>query len=794
VIKKFLCTVVACAVTDGAAHAQQSMSPEGAAVVPAQSSSDAAVPGELIEIVVTAQKRSERLQDVPISITAVTGEQLVDAGVTDTSQLTKVVPGFAYQQSSYGTPIYSIRGIGFYDTSVGISPAVSVYLDQAPLPFSVMARGTTLDLERVEVLKGPQGTLFGQNSTGGAINYIAAKPTATPEAGVDFTYGRFNEAGAGGFISGALAPGLNARFSGRYEHRDPWQQSYAPADVNFESSTNDTLGARRFGTGRLLLDWEASDRLRFELNVNGWRDTSDTQAAQFESFAPQLPQTPFNAYVYDALANLPSTPNNNRYANWTAGQDNVRDDWFYQTTLRGDYEVNDHLWVTSISSYGRYWQNDLNDVDGVAFDAQSVRQTASINSFFQELRLAGDTDRARWMVGANYQHDVTGEDLFAETNITSSGFGPLRWTQSHYDNEQRVSTEAAYGSVDFDLTPTVTASGSARYTKQDRAFVGCASDPGDGLIAAAFGAVFNIPAEPGQCFTMVSSVPPFVISPGGVHSSLDESNTSWRGNLSWKPNSLALLYANVTKGFKAGSFPVIPAAFASQFTPVTQESVLAYETGFKLTTLNHTLQLDGAAFYYDYRDKQLLGTALIVPFGNLPQLVNIPRSRVFGAELQAVAQPISGLRLSVGGTYVNSRVNADPNNPVDQFGSPDSYVGESFPNTPEWQVNGNAEYRWFLADDRELYIGANVAWRSSAWAAFGNDPGFLIPSYALLDLRAGMRVTENLDLQFWGRNITDTYYYTNVAHLTDTVTRNAGMPRTYGVTVRYLWGASKERN
>jgi outer membrane receptor protein involved in Fe transport len=174
-------------VTAGAAHAQQATSPEGAADVPAQSSSNAPAPGELIEVVVTAQKRSERLQDVPISITAVTGEQLVDAGVTDTSQLTKVVPGFAYQQSSYGTPIYSIRGIGFYDTSVGISPAVSVYLDQAPLPFSVMARGATLDLERVEVLKGPQGTLFGQNSTGGAINYIAAKPTAIPEAGVDFT-------------------------------------------------------------------------------------------------------------------------------------------------------------------------------------------------------------------------------------------------------------------------------------------------------------------------------------------------------------------------------------------------------------------------------------------------------------------------------------------------------------------------------------------------------------------------------------------------------------------------------
>jgi outer membrane receptor protein involved in Fe transport len=122
---------------------------------------------------------------------------------------------------------------------------------------------------------------------------------------------------------------------------------------------------------------------------------------------------------------------------------------------------------------------------------------------------------------------------------------------------------------------------------------------------------------------------------------------------------------------------------------------------------------------------------------------------------------------------------------VDQFGKASSFVGESFPNTPHWQVNGDAEYRWSLITGPELYIGGNLSWRSDAWAAFGNDPGFLMPAYALLDLRAGVVLRQNLDVQVWGRNVTDKYYYNNVAHLTDSITRNAGMPATYGITLRY---------
>lgn len=227
---------------------------------------------ELSEIVVTAQRRSEKLSDVPLSITAASADQLKAIGVQGPKDLEKLVPGFTYQLSSYGQPVYTIRGVGFLDTALGISPGVSIYVDQVPLPYAPMAAGAPLDVERVEVLKGPQGTLYGENSTGGAVNYIAAKPTHDFQTGFDLSFGRFDAVNAEGYVSGPLTDSLTARLSARTEQSGPWQKSY---------TRNDQLGARHFTAARLLLDIDPNDRVHFELNANGWIDTSDTQAAQF---------------------------------------------------------------------------------------------------------------------------------------------------------------------------------------------------------------------------------------------------------------------------------------------------------------------------------------------------------------------------------------------------------------------------------------------------------------------------------------------------------------------------------
>jgi iron complex outermembrane receptor protein len=735
------------------------------------------------EIVVTAEKRSERLQDVPLSVTAVSGDQLSKQGITSPTDLERIVPGFSYQQSSFGVPVFTIRGVGVYDTFVGMSPAVTVYVDQAPLPFLAMTAGATLDLDRLEVLKGPQGTLFGQNSTGGAINYIAAKPTNDFEAGVDLTYGRFNERDEEAFVSGPLVETLTARLAVRNEDRDGWQLS--------DSRPGDSLGKRNFETARLLLDWKPSDALRFELNVNGWRDKSDTQAMQFEQFAAARPlngNPPGYPESFLAIGSLAPAPQNDRAADWDADpfRPLTHDDRFYQVALRGDMDLPLGLALTSISSYSDYTAFDTTDADGTNFNNFLSSIDAAIHSFSQELRLAGPLGTVgNFTLGANYQHDEVNDDDIAHYTGSNSGVGPFRYTNFGNLADQDVRTRAVFAALDYKATETLTAQASARYTKQDRDFRGCLLDGGDGDLAAALNffrsAVVGIPSQPaasGSCVTMNAD---FVTVPI-VAKSLDEDNVSWRAGLNWKPNSDLLVYGNVTKGYKAGSFTPLPALFAAQLTPVTQESVLAYEIGVKASPLQ-MVQLAAAIYYDDYRNKQILGFETFPIFGPLPALQNIPKMSVKGAELEATVRPVEGLRLKAGGEYVDSRVD-DSFISQDPYGHVIDIEGEASPDTPKWQFVGDAEYELPLTGRLSAFVGGDWSHRTSSYAAFGENAAFEIHGYSLVDLRTGVESPNGKwRVELWGRNVLDKYYLVNVSRLVDSVAASTGMPATFGISL-----------
>jgi len=725
---------------------------------------------QLEEVVVTAEKRSERARDVPMSITAVTAEQLEKQGVVAVSDLTKLVPGFTYQPSDYGTPIYTIRGIGFKDVAVAVAPTVSVYVDQVPLPYSAMTAGAAFDLDRLEVLKGPQGTLFGQNSTGGAMNFIAAKPTEHLEAGADATYGRFNEADAQGFLSGPLSDTVSARVAVRTEQRDAWQMS---------ETRNAKLGVRDFSTGRLLLDWKPRQDLRFEFNANGWLDKSDTQAAQFVQFAPTVP----GGYqdLTPALSRYVPARNDARVADWDPNTNFRRNDSFHQISLRGDWDVSDAITLTSITAWSDFKQHAPVDSDGTDLDNFLLTIRAAIQSFSQELRLAGATPekRMRWMIGASYQDDKTRDDQEGTYTASNSGIGPLRYHDFINANHQKIDTKAAFGSLDFKLSDTWSAQSSVRYTKYDNHFLGCLFDPGDGELAAAFSQIASAPIAPGACVTLDPTT--FAAVPI-VSKNLDESNVSWRAGLNWKPSQESLYYVNATKGFKAGSFPTVPGLFPNQFDPIKQESVLAYELGTKQTLLSHSLQVDAAVFYYDYKDKQLIGY-ITTAFGNLPGLVSIPKSRVVGGELNVTWKPVSSLTVTAGGTYVDSRVtdNFTTNDPLN---NQVNIEGEAFPNTPRWLFTGDVEYDFHLRNGIAAYVGASDSYKGASFAAFGEVPLYTLHSYSLVDLRAGIN-SGNWRVELWGHNVTDKFYAQTVTHVVDTVARIAGMPATYGITVGY---------
>jgi hypothetical protein len=226
------------------------------------------------EIIVTANKREQSLNSVGLSIQAASGAELTQRGVSSPADLSKLVPGFTFTQSIYSTPVFTLRGIGLYDATFGAPPSVSVYSDQVPRNVPVMSEALDLDIERVEVLKGPQGTLFGQSSTGGAINYIVGKPTKEFHAGFNASYERFDRAELSGYVSGSLADKVQARLAVKAITGGAWQHSVSrPTDRN---------GATRKFEGRLTVDIQPTDKLKIELMATGVRDKSDP-------LAPSLP-------------------------------------------------------------------------------------------------------------------------------------------------------------------------------------------------------------------------------------------------------------------------------------------------------------------------------------------------------------------------------------------------------------------------------------------------------------------------------------------------------------------------
>ena len=762
-----------------AAFAQTSAAGQGTVAEQEEPRSDA-----VGEIIVTAQKRSERINDVPLSITAATGGDLSKAGVTDTSQLVKIVPGFTYQLSAYGTPVYGLRGISFYDTAGTAQPAVSVYVDQVPLPLSILARGASLDVERVEVLKGPQGTLFGENATGGAINYIAAKPTKELSAGADLLYGRFNQIEVGGYVSGPLSDTVSVRLSGKTEQRSDWQVS---------TTHNDSAGQRNFTMARLLVAWEPNESGRFELNVNGWRDRSDSQVAQFQRFTPNPPVGGYAPAIaaltaYAALPNV--VANSARDGDWDPGYDLRKNDKFFQVALRGDVNLSEDVTLTTLTSYIDFSGVNNSDPDGTNYNDIVNTKLNDINVISQELRFSYDKGPFKALFGGYYQYSK----LFETDDSIIESVGSFLAGNHNIDienvNNQKVETYAVFGGIDYDLGNGIKLQGSLRYTQQNRDFVGCGRDGGDGSFAISFnrisGALSGQPGniQPGDCFTL-SAV---TFRPLGLISkAFNENNLSWKAGASWEPNSRTLLYANVTKGFKAGGFSTLPYATDRQINPIVQESVLAYEAGFKLTLADGRMQLNGAAFLYDYKNKQIQGFIAAPPFPNLPGIINVPKSKIKGAEVSLVWRPFDALRLSASGTYIDAKVTRDYN-AFTPFGALANINGERLPATPRWQGNIDAEYSVNLEGSLQPYLGASLAFQSKSESAFLGGPEFILQDRALLDLRAGVEAQDGKwRIEAFGRNVTNKYYWVNVALQTDVVNRLAGLPTTYGVraTFRY---------
>ncbi len=641
------------------------------AAAQAQSATDngrdaqANAPATVQELVVTAQKREENIRDVGMSIQAESGDRLNKLGIRDTNDLQKIVPGFQATPTYYGTYVFTIRGVGFQDTSLAGNPTVSVYSDEVPLPFSVLTNGATLDLERVEVLKGPQGTVFGNNATGGAINYIARKPTDRLIAGADVSYGRFNDADIMGFVSGPITSTLSARVALRLNKSDEWQKAYF-------SRKGDSFGGKDFLNGRAALQWEPTDWFKGTLTVNAWKDRGWSQLGQLYGIAALSPLAP----LAPAIANYPLAPRNNRAADFntcvnnspfdpiqnqelgvqlsnqnptlvnppqlsqgpgsiaqTGGQPTScqparKNNEFISAALRMEFDLGNDMTLTTLSSAQSFSRKQAIDGAGMAIQDYQSLQHGKIESFFQEVRISGNFGgKGSWLVGANYGYDQTWDQFLQTYNASTAsptlfaynadlgvdfGFplGPTKPT-----NLQETDTYAAYAHAEFPILENLIAVGGIRYTEYSKRGGVCGNDSGDGswayvayqLQILAFNSPSPVLSPPNSCAS-TGPGPTFNSPPNGelFYSRLKENNVSWQAGLNWKFSEDQLVYVNISKGYKAGSFPTVALSTFQQTRPVIQEALLSYELGAKLLLMERSLQLNGAAFYYDYTNKSLV--------------------------------------------------------------------------------------------------------------------------------------------------------------------------------------------
>lgn len=740
----------------------------------------------LQDIIVTAQKREESNSKVGLSIVAVSGEALAERNVTNAEDLARVVPGFTYANSAFNVPVYSIRGVGFNDNALGASPTVSVYLDQVALPYTAMTQGATLDVERLEVLKGPQGTLFGQNSTAGAINYIARKPTSEFQAGGSISFGRFAYGRVEGYVSGPISSTVRARLAASREFSGDWQQSL---------TRSDTLGSSNRGSARFLVDWDATPGLSFTLNVNGWFDKSDSQAGQLVGieFGNPLPANQL-AIVRDA----PRAPRTPRAAEWTPGTDYEGDNWFYQASLRADLDLGDFATLTSITAYNRFRTRGYSDIDGIDSENGEVGFDGDIRAFNEELRVTGDIGQFHWIVGGSIADDKIRDDqprLRYGSSAGSQNLVGFHTVGSTVISNQTIKTKAVFGSAEYQFSDLIKVLGGVRYTKADRDFAACSKDSGDGAYVGAFMVlqrIFSRGLTPNPAFTPTGCVtlgPAPDFSPGLRTAKLSEDNVSWNVGVNITPTPSSLIYARVSRGYKSGSFPTLAYTLAEQVKPVTQESLLAYEMGFKATLLDRRLRVEGAVFYYDYTDKQLKGKRVFVPFGPLNALQNIPESWVKGAELSVTAQPTRGLTLNAAANYVKTKITEFSG--FDAAGIFRDLAGTEFNFTPKWQIQGGAQYEWDVSSKLSASLGADVIHRSGATGVIGPltatgafDHRYDIPAYTLLDLRASLgAIDDRWRLSVWGKNVTNEFYVTNALRDVDTIVRFTGRPATYGATM-----------
>ena len=773
-------------------------------------------------VIVTAQRREEGVQDIPMAIQAFTGEDLETLRVTKVKDLSAIAPSFTVSQSYQGVPIYTLRGIGFNTINISSTSTVGSYVDEVAYAYPFMLNGPMFDLQRVEVLKGPQGTLYGRNTTAGLVGFITNRPTDEFEASLTGEVGNYSTHNYGGFISGPLSDTVRARFAFRAENSDEgWQES---------NSRDASLGDVHRYAGRLLVDWTPTDQLAFEASLSGWVNQSDTIAAQGIGFTPNTTPGsgafgPFNAPGLAAYI-AANAPDSGSDADW--GFANVRganvgigaglpgaleeDTKFWAASLEASYAFSNTVRLVSLTGYQDLDRNALSDWSGSPYEILVQRLEGRIKSFSEEVRLEGETNGVQWLVGAYYADDdlqdnnrtLLGQNanvsairyngnLLLATPFNSGGYTAAQMAQSFRTyrdlGDMTSNTTSIFANADWTLTDTLGLTTGIRFTKDEHSYVGCSADFNGSMlpnvnVVNRFLITQRYGVTPAQIVANAcNTYDPTTNSFHQLSHTLDEDNVSWRVALDWQASNDLLLFASVSEGAKAGNTPINAANVSFQQNPARQEKLLAYEVGAK-ATLTPDFQVNASAFFYDYTDKQLSVYFADPIYTALARLQNVPDAEATGAEADITWHLTDALTLTGSATWLDTQVNNYQG--TSAAGLPKVYDGVAFPYSPELQIAGTLMYDAPITETLGLQLAINARWQDDSAADLGDSPTYVIDAYSLVNASIGIHDLGGAwSASLWARNITDEYYWTSVASNANVVVRFPGMPSTYGLTLTH---------
>ncbi|MBO9376735.1 TonB-dependent receptor [Sphingomonas histidinilytica] len=613
------------------------------------------------DIVVTAQKRAEPLQKVPLAITAVTSTQLDRSGITDLAGVVASVPNLNLGPQ-LGVAKIALRGIGLENLSPGAEGSIAFHMDGVFVSRSIAALASFYDIEQVEVLRGPQGTLYGRNATGGSINLTTRAPTREVSGYLRGTVGNYGRTLAEGAVSGPIAgEGVLARVAFQAEHRDGYGRNL------FTGKPIDDL--KSFAArGKLLFD--LGDRGELELTGDYYRRNDSSGSYHYAGAAgetaPGVPYQPFGLVYGGTVASGPRDIDTD-----VSPSNRAR---FWGGLAKLSYDLGGGIEFRSLTAYRNTRYTTLTDLDSTSAPLASITQLERDEQISQELQLSGQTSRLTWLVGAYYFHEKDYGAQVIPFNNFLVGF-PFPGTDvqgAFFGGTIKTDAYALFGQSSYEVVDDVRLTVGARYSHERK------------RDEDLFLFDFTTPYDP---------TVPLPLASRRDKASFDSFTP--RLGLDWQVTPELLLYASWSKGFKAGTYNL------GQFqNPVDPEKVDAFEGGIKSTLFDRRLRINLAGFHYTYKDLQIGKIA-----GQVLALENAATATIYGLEAELTANPFPGFEINASGSWLHARfddyVSGDP---ARTFG--DGTTVDPDTGLPAFDLSGN---RLSQSPDFTAFVGAQYS-------------------------------------------------------------------------------------